>query len=65
MILMFILIALPQDVLVGMVAGILVMWLTVKLMQWIKIHPEKDLLVTFIFADVLRVIHLSLDIYEF
>ena len=35
----------PQDVLVGIVAGTLVMWMTVKLMQWIKIHPEKDLLV--------------------
>ena len=35
----------PQDVLVGIVAGTLVMWLTVKLMQWVKTHPEKDLLV--------------------
>ena len=35
----------PQDVLVGAAAGILVMWLTVKLMEWVKIHPEKDLLV--------------------
>ena len=35
----------PQDVLVGIVAGTLVMWLTAKLMQWLKIHPEKDLLV--------------------
>ncbi|MBR3187757.1 MAG: phosphatase PAP2 family protein, partial [Lachnospiraceae bacterium] len=35
----------PQDVLVGAVAGTLVMCLTIKLMQWIKIHPEKDLLV--------------------
>ena len=35
----------PQDVLVGAVAGILVMCLTMKLMQWVKIHPEKDLLV--------------------
>ena len=35
----------PQDVLVGIVAGILVMYLTMKLMQWVKIHPEKDLLV--------------------
>ncbi len=35
----------PQDVLVGIVAGTLVMFLTVKLMQWINIHPEKDLLV--------------------
>ena len=35
----------PQDVLVGAVAGTLVMYLTMKLMQWVKIHPEKDLLV--------------------
>lgn len=35
----------PQDVLVGIVAGTSVMFLTVKLMQWISIHPEKDLLV--------------------
>ena len=35
----------PQDVLVGIVAGILVMYLTVKLMHWIKVHPEKDILV--------------------
>ena len=35
----------PQDVLVGAAAGILVMWLTVKLMEWVKIHPEKDLFV--------------------
>ena len=35
----------PQDVLVGIVAGTLVMFLTVKLMQWVKVHPEKDLLI--------------------
>jgi undecaprenyl-diphosphatase len=35
----------PQDVLVGAVAGTLVMYLTMKLMQWVKAHPEKDLLV--------------------
>ena len=35
----------PQDVLVGIVAGTLVMFLTVKLMQWIKNHSEKDILV--------------------
>ena len=35
----------PQDVLVGIVAGTLVMFLTVKLMQWVKLHPEKDILV--------------------
>lgn len=35
----------PQDVAVGIVAGMLVMFLTVKLMQWVTVHPEKDLLV--------------------
>jgi len=35
----------PQDVLVGAVVGPLVMVLTVKLMQWLQRHPEKDLLV--------------------
>ncbi len=35
----------PQDVLVGVVAGTLVMFLTVKLMRWVKVHPEKDILV--------------------
>ena len=35
----------PQDVLVGAGAGLLVMWLTYKLMQWIESHPDKDWLV--------------------
>ena len=35
----------PQDILVGWVCGILVMWLVTKLMGWIEAHPEKDLLV--------------------
>lgn len=35
----------PQDVLVGALCGILVMALTVKLMNWVADHPEKDLLV--------------------
>ena len=35
----------PQDVLVGAAAGMLVMWLTFRLMQWVAVHPEKDLLV--------------------
>ncbi len=35
----------PQDVLVGIAAGALVMFLTVKLMRWVTNHPEKDLLV--------------------
>ena len=32
----------PQDVLVGFLAGCLVMWLTVRLMRWVEAHPEKD-----------------------
>ena len=35
----------PQDVLVGLAAGMLVMFLTARLMRWISLHPEKDLLV--------------------
>ena len=33
----------PQDVLVGALAGLLVMWLSAKLMRWLEAHPEKDL----------------------
>ena len=35
----------PQHVLVGMGVGLLVMWLTAKLMAWVDAHPEKDILV--------------------
>ena len=35
----------PQDVLVGAVAGMLVMWLVLKLMNWVEAHPQKDWLV--------------------
>ena len=35
----------PQDVLVGAVAGLLVMWLVSGLMKWIREHPEKDILI--------------------
>lgn len=35
----------PQDVLVGAGAGLLVMFLTLRLMNWIAAHPEKDWLV--------------------
>ena len=35
----------PQDILVGAGAGILVMWLTLLLMKWLKEHPEKDWIV--------------------
>ena len=33
----------PQDILVGLAAGLLVMWLTGKLMKWVETHPEKDI----------------------
>ena len=35
----------PQDILVGLAAGVLVMWLTGRLMKWIEAHPGKDILV--------------------
>ena len=35
----------PQDVLVGIAAGLLVMALTARMMAWLEKHPEKDLLV--------------------
>ena len=38
----------PQDVLVGAAAGMLVMWLTIFLMNYVKRHPEKDLAVALI-----------------
>ena len=42
---MFVGVHTPQDVLVGTVAGMTVMWLTVKLMKWVDAHPGKDLYV--------------------
>ena len=38
----------PQDVLVGALAGMLVMWLTAKLMQRIEARPGTDIVVTLI-----------------
>lgn len=35
----------PQDILVGTGVGLLVMWLTVRLIAWVEKHPEKELLV--------------------
>jgi len=35
----------PQDILVGTVAGLVVMGLVMKMMQWLEEHPEKDILV--------------------
>ncbi|MCR4620904.1 MAG: phosphatase PAP2 family protein [Clostridiales bacterium] len=33
----------PQDVIVGAAAGMLTMWLTLRLMRWIASHPGKDI----------------------
>jgi undecaprenyl-diphosphatase len=38
----------PQDVLVGAAAGMLVMWLVWRMMQWLETHPEKDRLVVLV-----------------
>ncbi|MCR4806987.1 MAG: phosphatase PAP2 family protein [Lachnospiraceae bacterium] len=38
----------PQDILVGTFTGLLVMWLTSKLIRWIDVHPDKDIQVMFI-----------------
>ena len=35
----------PQDILVGMAAGLAMMWVTVRLMRWVEAHPEKDWIV--------------------
>ena len=35
----------PQDVLAGTAAGLLVMFLTGKLMRWVEAHPTKDVLI--------------------
>ena len=35
----------PQDILIGSGVGLLVMWLTGKLIEWLEKHPEKDILV--------------------
>ncbi|MCR5022918.1 MAG: phosphatase PAP2 family protein [Lachnospiraceae bacterium] len=35
----------PQDILVGTGAGVLVMFLTGKLLQWLEAYPEKDITV--------------------
>ncbi len=38
----------PQDILVGVIAGLTVMTLTLSLLKWLKEHPEKDMMVMFI-----------------
>ena len=35
----------PQDILIGMSAGLLVMWMTGKLLAWMDKNPEKDIIV--------------------
>ena len=38
----------PQDISVGVVIGLFVMWLTTKLMYWIDKHPKKDIVVLYV-----------------
>lgn len=38
----------PQDVLVGAAAGLIVMWLVYKMMNWLEVHPGKDWIVVVI-----------------
>ena len=38
----------PQDIIAGLASGVLVMWLTVRLMAWVDKHPEKDMLVMWV-----------------
>ncbi|MBE6015203.1 MAG: phosphatase PAP2 family protein [Lachnospiraceae bacterium] len=35
----------PKDILVGSAVGLLVMWLTCRLMKWVEANPKKDILV--------------------
>lgn len=55
----------PQDVLVGVLSGLLVMWGTVKLLKWLDEHPEKDIMVmcSGILVAVLVAIFASLKQY--
>ena len=55
----------PQDTLVGITLGFLVMWLTFKLMQWLETHPEKDILVasTGIFLAIIVAVYAALKSY--
>ena len=38
----------PQDILVGAGVGVLVMFLTGKLLRWLEAHPDKDLIVALV-----------------
>lgn len=38
----------PQDILVGAGAGVLVMFLTGKLLLWLEVHPDKDITIAVI-----------------
>ena len=37
----------PQDVLIGLLSGLAIMWLTARLLAWVERHPGKDILVMF------------------
>ena len=55
----------PQDILVGAVASILVMWLTDRLMAWVERHPDKDWIVVCvgIFLSVLLAVYAAVKPY--
>lgn len=55
----------PQDTVVGVCAGLLVMWLTFKLTQWLEAHPDKDILVASIgiFLAVITAFYAALKSY--
>lgn len=46
----------PQDILVGALSGLLLMWLTSRLMRWLDAHPEKDLTVLLIGVGIAVVV---------
>ena len=32
----------PQDILVGSLSGLLMMWIVLRVMGWVEKHPDKD-----------------------
>ena len=55
----------PQDILVGMASGVLVMYLTGRLIAWVEAHPEKDIMVAVIaiLIAVLSAVYAALKPY--
>ena len=50
----------PQDILVGSAAGVLVMFLTGKLMVWLESHPDKDILIAVIVSLITAVVMIQI-----